>query len=692
MAGAVVIGIQQPRSPAEAAPNDVTPAAELLSNANFVNDLAFDSIRQVMWAATSGGVVRWSLDGRAYRKYTILDDLPANNVMSVAVNRNTGDVWFGTWSAGAVRLDAAGNWLRPEEGPRVLAEDITVDESTGDVWFASGAKLYWLSANGRWHVFEAPGLAHEVVLDEVTGDVWAATSKGAARIARTGEMTTVTTADGLPHDVVLTTAVDTATGRVWFGTREGVAFRDSTGAIRAVPEIVGKPVGNVDTLAVVGGRLWLSCDGGLFVREADGTWRDLGERFARTVVTAVAAPASGGAAWLAMQRGAGIVVEARFGQWDTLVTDDTLPGGYVLWLDFDEQGEVWLGDDGLVVGHNSVYAYPTPRGNGLFGRRPGRGWDRLWGGSQYSCTADTRPPLFDPRRQGHWFGTGCGGVGFVSENHTVTMHTFDAGPPMGNEVYGIALDPRSEDVWAASDGGARHLSPDGRWRTLKTADGLPDDNVLAVAIDDGGDVWFGTPKGASRLTAGGRWVRFDKPGGLSGDQVRQIVPDKANGDVWLATDGGASRIDGSGAITSYSEFNGLGLGGVSRIVVDAHRSCVWLLPGTPAPFGLGRIDATGHLTRLQPVDKDTRLSVRVNDVRLDGKSHELWLATSDGIYRLDARDQWTSYLRGRVITEVAIHPGTQDLWFVVPGGVGRIPRALVLPLAPVYLPSLRRDG
>ncbi len=84
-------------------------APEMFSNGNFVNDLAYDSRRNVVWAATSGGVVQWELDGHTYHKFTTLDGLPSNIVMSVAVNERSGDVWFGTYS-GLVQLTRGGSW------------------------------------------------------------------------------------------------------------------------------------------------------------------------------------------------------------------------------------------------------------------------------------------------------------------------------------------------------------------------------------------------------------------------------------------------------------------------------------------------------------------------------------------------------------------------------------------------------
>lgn len=48
-----------------------------------------------LWAATSGGVVRWDVDKGTYRKYTTLDSLADNDVRSIGRD-NQGNLWFGT--------------------------------------------------------------------------------------------------------------------------------------------------------------------------------------------------------------------------------------------------------------------------------------------------------------------------------------------------------------------------------------------------------------------------------------------------------------------------------------------------------------------------------------------------------------------------------------------------------------------
>jgi ligand-binding sensor domain-containing protein len=72
-----------------------------ISNGNDVRQVAFDE-HGALWAATSGGVVRWNLADGTYTKYTTADGLVDNEVNGVAVAPD-GALWFAT-DGGVSRL------------------------------------------------------------------------------------------------------------------------------------------------------------------------------------------------------------------------------------------------------------------------------------------------------------------------------------------------------------------------------------------------------------------------------------------------------------------------------------------------------------------------------------------------------------------------------------------------------------
>lgn len=125
-------------------------------------------------------------------------------------------------------------------------------------------------------------------------------------------------------------------------------------------------------------------------------------------------------------------------------------------------------------------------------------------------------------------------------------------------VKGVAADPRSGDVWAATYGGVVHWSADGtRGDVFTAADGLPENMVTAVTVAQDGRVVVGTEHGygAVRSPEGG-WIGFEvdadpKLTFLSPDQRRleriQTVAVDTAGTAWFGTFSGvaARRADGS---------------------------------------------------------------------------------------------------------------------------------------------------
>jgi hypothetical protein len=61
-----------------------------------------------LWIGATGGVVRWNIAQRSYRRYTAIDGLPQTTVLAVAVDA-AGNRWFGG-DGGLSRLDPGEGW------------------------------------------------------------------------------------------------------------------------------------------------------------------------------------------------------------------------------------------------------------------------------------------------------------------------------------------------------------------------------------------------------------------------------------------------------------------------------------------------------------------------------------------------------------------------------------------------------
>ena len=143
--------------------------------------------------------------------------------------------------------------------------------------------------------------------------------------------------------------------------------------------------------------------------------------------------------------------------------------------------------------------------------------------------------------------------------------------PLGERVFDIAADPRPSpdggDVWiAGSRGLARYHLEEDRWSYLTRADGLPSDQVEALAFAPDGTLYAGTQcDGLSiarpaddyatwETTTAPRADRIETEpvgAGLPSDQFNDLLV-HSGGTVYAATVRGLARSTDGGASWSYT--------------------------------------------------------------------------------------------------------------------------------------------
>ena len=104
------------------------------------------------------------------------------------------------------------------------------------------------------------------------------------------------------------------------------------------------------------------------------------------------------------------------------------------------------------------------------------------------------------------------------------------------------------------------------------ADGLLDNTINCVSVDEEGGVWLGTNSGVSMFD-GTEWISFtmDSHPGLIDNSIRAIFA--SNSSVWIGTDYGVSVYNGS-SWTSYTEEDGLGDNRINHINQSANGA-IW---------------------------------------------------------------------------------------------------------------------
>ncbi len=244
-------------------------------------------------------------------------------------------------------------------------------------------------------------------------------------------------------------------------------------------------------------------------------------------------------------------------------------------------------------------------------------------------------------------------------------------------VNDIALN--GDDVWLGTTSGLVRFPAQSPSRavTFTTADGLMDDDVLSVDVEDG-EVWAGTMKGAARFT-GSSFVTYTPEDGLMKGSVVAIAAGEDY--VWLGLDNGISRFDkGLGLIKNWPHSGGWapesGSGSVSQADKGGIYADTMLVEGDTiwnAAFNLTRTSVTGKDEKTYGCG-DGLIHSRVVDVHVD--EDNIWVVTIGGITKIDREDE-ELYEKFSVRGDYGKNPmiaGCQDgdsLWIAMKDGINK---------------------
>jgi ligand-binding sensor domain-containing protein len=417
---------------------------------------------------------------------------------------------------------------------------------------------------------------------------------------------------------------------VWAGTAGGGLVRWEPGAdtftqfLRPQDGLPGNAVRDValDTA----GNLWVATDRGLGKRAADGTWTvydrvTTGGKLTSDDITAVAV-AGGGAVWVGMaqfwdgvQWTGGGVARFQSDQWAAYSVQDGLASNTVtdIAIDKDTQ-EVWV-----TMGQYRRLETNTNTGEPV--------WQLQKGGISYF-------------RAGAW-------TTYQQSDTDSTAY------PRSAVINAVAIDSQGRKWFATTGQGLEVLEGESTWSGFTlSANGLGDNNVLALSIDDEDHVWAATAdssgngteisvlnhKGTIGTTSDDTWQHFTTADGLPSDTIRAI--DAISPDlVWLgavdpAGDGyGLVRYQ-SGTFTTFSttDQGGLPSNFITAISFDRDGRA-WV--GT-ASRGVAVQGSDGQWTRYTAENTDAGLPTDlVRGITVDDRGR-VWVAVEGHDFDYDA--------------------------------------------------------
>jgi len=513
--------------------------------------------RETWVVGTRGGLATSSDEGRSWRRLTVVEGLPSNNVTCVATDDDR--LWVGTdggiWSA-TVDGESARSYDRASGLRGLRVSDITVTPSSifaatdgGLATLARGANEWRTLASGlEWravcphggYVFgavRAPDDTMSVVRLDPDTEQHADCDLPGLRGARIYGMLSIGNTIWVATDSGLYASRDS--GETWariasetlWSTR---ATRIAQGperdlCVETVPHDPPAPVAFL-TLSRDNGRTWqvlpLAIPGhgtavsvsrpSLMVGTADGL-------FILKDYAAMLKPVQHGRwSWNRIAAFAASASRAdRLGRVSAI--DFFAPHGPVLWLGSDGAGAIERG---------------TPVLDRLWPAWDVRGAEPL-DISRFALFPSEHVYAIAPDRDAVWFGTASALIQY-SRTGAFTRIQPSGGGLVAAPVRALAV--RHEELWVGTDRGLSVLDiRSGAWRTFRAEDSsLPDDHVTALAWD-GENLWGGTQCGAFRVDSQGQWQVV-----LPEERIFGIA--LASAREYFATERGVFALDREGRI------------------------------------------------------------------------------------------------------------------------------------------------
>lgn len=273
---------------------------------------------------------------------------------------------------------------------------------------------------------------------------------------------------------------------------------------------------------------------------------------------------------------------------------------------------------------------------------------------------------------------------------------------VGREVYvrSLALEPKANSIWVGTSVGVHevNLADQSPRNTFTRADGLANEYVFAMFVDQEEYKWFGTNGGGASRYKSGDWQVFFPMHGLA-DYWIYSFNQQADGKVWIGTWAGANLWDPvTGEFKTY--FDELVNEWVYGIGVDSKQQVWFGTEGGVSMFDGQHWRAWTHKeglgsanTENLPISLNTGLGTRerhdlsvmtegqstynpsyVFSIHVDKNDH-VWAGTwGGGVSRFDG-EKWNNYsvtegLAGNIVYSIA-EGDDGNFWFGTNRGLSR---------------------
>ena len=216
----------------------------------------------------------------------------------------------------------------------------------------------------------------------------------------------------------------------------------------------------------------------------------------------------------------------------------------------------------------------------------------------------------------------------------------DEAEPMQPAESGSEPEPVAEATQPAVSGGESPGSLSGTWTTYSTADGLPFEEVHAIAVSNDGTVWIASGAFGKQSVSSfknGSFTSYDLAAdGLSVTITHHGLAIEPDGTVWAATGTRLAKFDGGS--WSYLSKNEDLLDDATKSVAIAPDGSLWL----GSVKGVSNYDGASW-THYTP--DDGLVDTFIEAVAFDPDGNAWFVSSFDGVSYF-AGGKWASYFKG----------------------------------------------
>ncbi len=535
--------------------------------------------------------------------WTTREGLPHNSINAIAQTPE-GYLWFATWE-GLVRYNGHEFAVFDRREIPALADAalraLHVDPEGRLVLGGARGTLVRRELDGAWHSLpQAPVMVTHVEGD-ADGGLWVGTeTSGVMRVDPMGRPTVLKPDGEAGIGSSFGLAVDSQ-GRWWAAHAGGL--QQVVGDRLRPAKASGLPAGPTTAIAVDGDRLLVGTGSGVHVadtRAAELAFQPLDPQLVGIGISRLLPDRRDGL-WIGTLND-GLMRWTAQGL-DRLGVGADRPSSRVLSLFIDREDNLWVGTNGGLFRFTDAPFANTVRHHGL----PDDFVRTVLARDDGSVLIGTAQGLAVHREDG-------------------SVRTLGVGTALeGVSVLSLA-DAGEGTVWVGTyDDGAMLWDGQRVLATLSTADGLPANEVRALAVE-GDRLWLGTTRGLVRW-AGGAVRLWDETAGLPTNFVVALHRGE-EGRLWVGTGLGAAILEGD-------TLRELDLGAFEQaeyafgFLHDATRDHVWVA----SDRGLLRFDTEGRPTGAVGLAQGLPYE-KVFGLLRDPKD-QLWASSNRGVLRLD---------------------------------------------------------